>query len=111
MDFACACRRLFFSTIPATRWPVVPPFTGTRSMTTPLLSNIKYLCRDVIDFFRMPKVSINLRLEMTAGNDPFFARVVKRYYQETQSWHPKFPLVHKYAFGIAMYKLPKDFHS
>jgi hypothetical protein len=69
------------------------------------------LLRDVITFFRMPRVSINLMLEQASQNDPFYSKLVKLFYQDAQSRHRKLFFVGKYAYGFALCALPKDFHN
>jgi hypothetical protein len=67
--------------------------------------------RDIIDIFRLPRVSINLMFEKTTINDPFFGRVVKNFYKEATSRHPKLPFIKALQYGFALCVLPVDFNT
>ncbi|OGR89029.1 MAG: hypothetical protein A2992_04345 [Elusimicrobia bacterium RIFCSPLOWO2_01_FULL_59_12] len=66
---------------------------------------------DLIDIYHLPPASINLMLEKTAQNDPFYAQVVKSYYAEARSRHPKLFFVEKYKYGFSLCKMPVDFET
>jgi hypothetical protein len=42
----------------------------------------------------------------TDGNDPFFGRIVRQFYEDANRRHPRFPLVRNLEFGIALFELP-----
>jgi hypothetical protein len=66
--------------------------------------------RDLIDVFHLPKVQINLMLEHTLRNDPFYAEAVKTFYKEASTPHPKLLfMAGRYQFGYAVCKLPQKF--
>jgi hypothetical protein len=67
--------------------------------------------QDLAQMREMPCVSINLMHAQTADNDPFYSRVVAEFYQDTQRPHPKFPLVRRYEYGIALCTLPPTFEE
>jgi hypothetical protein len=47
--------------------------------------------------------------EATLGNDPFYSKVVKDFYRNAVSRHPKFPVFTRYTHGIATCLLPTTF--
>ena len=63
----------------------------------------------VAEFRRMPVVTVDLMHPATAGNDPFFARVVTDFHRLACSRHPKFPLVRRMTAGVALCPLPPAF--
>jgi len=65
--------------------------------------------RDFIDIFRLPRATVNLMLEQTTDNDPFYAKVVKAQYDEANSRHPKMLFARKYEYGYTLCELPKTF--
>jgi hypothetical protein len=73
-------------------------------------SNIK-LIRDLIDMFRRPKILINLMYSDSKINDPFFAKIVLDFYNESQKLHPRLLLIKKYQFGMAFCNLPGEFSN
>jgi hypothetical protein len=67
---------------------------------------------DVIDFIHLPKVDINLMLEKTADNDPFYAQAVRSFYKEASARHPKLLFVAgRYQYGYAVCRLPETFDA
>ena len=66
---------------------------------------------DISEIYKLPEASINLMLEKTAGNDPFYAEVVKNYYAEATSRHPKLVFVKKYTYGFSLCKMPSKFET
>jgi len=66
---------------------------------------------DLAQLRDMPHVSINLMHAQTADNDPFFSRVVREFYEEARRAHPKFPLIRRYEYGIAVCVLPPSFEE
>ncbi|PWY54087.1 hypothetical protein DGG96_18775 [Legionella qingyii] len=66
---------------------------------------------DLIEIFRLPKITINLMCEKTIENDPFFAKIVKNYYQETLKQHKAFFFIKRNKYGVALCKLPKTFND
>jgi len=69
------------------------------------------LMKDLIDIYHLPQASINLRLEKTAGNDPFYADMVNDFYADAQSRHPKLFFVRKCVYGYSLCKLPSNFET
>jgi len=55
----------------------------------------------------LPSVSISLMASKTAGNDPFFERMVRKFYEEATSRHPRFPLIRNMQYGVALFRLPE----
>ncbi len=64
------------------------------------------LLRDLRAIRTLPKVTISLMASATAGNDPFFGRIVRQFYQDANRRHPRFPLVRNLEFGVALFELP-----
>src|SRR5579871_3773636 len=54
------------------------------------------------EFLRMPRVSINLMHGATAGNDPFFGRIVQQFYTEATRRHPRALVVRQMSHGLAL---------
>lgn len=69
---------------------------------------LKSLWSDVQEMRALPRVSINLMVDRAAGNDPFFARVVREFYTESNQRHRRFPLVRQLEYGVAVCVLPPD---
>lgn len=59
----------------------------------------------------LPRLTINLRIADAAGNDPFYERVVREFYANTQRRHRKWPLVRNLQFGVAVCPLPADYST
>jgi hypothetical protein len=57
----------------------------------------------------MPSVTIDLMLRETKGNDPFYGRMVRKFYAETRVRHRRFPLVRHWRYGVALCRLPASF--
>tara|TARA_R110001599_G_scaffold349046_3_gene576847 strand:- start:771 stop:1505 length:735 start_codon:yes stop_codon:yes gene_type:complete len=53
----------------------------------------------------MPSVEVNLMKDACEGNDPYFARITEQFYREANARHPKFPLIRKKTYGIALFPL------
>ncbi len=58
---------------------------------------------------RMPRVTIDLMLRGTAGNDPFYERLVREFHAEASGPHPKWRLVAAMEWGVALTLLPERF--
>src|SRR5438105_1642575 len=63
----------------------------------------------ILNFFNLPKVSVNLMLEKTQENDPFYAAVVKKFYKMANARHAKLLFAKQYEYGFAMCRLPASF--
>ena len=72
------------------------------------MSSLKKLWQDILSIRRMPIVSVDLMRRETEGNDPFFAGMVDEYFQYTRRRHPRFPLVRRDAYGVALRVLPSS---
>ncbi len=57
----------------------------------------------------LPHVRINLNYAATADNDPFFAGVVREFYEESRRFHPRLPLVRRERHGVSVCPLPLTF--
>lgn len=66
---------------------------------------------DCIDVIRAPRVTIDLKLAETAGNAPFYEAAVHRVYREAQRPHPKFWLVPRMKYGVALQVLPATYEA
>jgi RimJ/RimL family protein N-acetyltransferase len=67
--------------------------------------------KDLIAIGRLPQISINLMLEKTASNDPFYAQMVKNFYDDVRSRHPKLFFVRKGVYGYSLCRLPANFEK
>jgi hypothetical protein len=59
--------------------------------------------------FSLPKASINLMLEKTRDNDPFYADMVKRFYGIANARHPKLFFIKQFQYGFALCHMPPSF--
>lgn len=66
---------------------------------------LKRLVKMATDMRGLPQVTINLRCADTAGNDPFYERVVRDFYRDAMRRHPKFPLVRNYEYGFSVHHM------
>ena len=71
--------------------------------------NVRQFIGDLVSFRNMPRVTVDLMLRDTAGNDPFYEKVVREYYASTRRRHPKFPLVRVDEYGVALFTLAGSF--
>ncbi|MCX7590746.1 MAG: hypothetical protein N2255_03875 [Kiritimatiellae bacterium] len=62
--------------------------------------------RDLFTLRNMPTVTVNLMHSLTDSNDSFYAKVVRETYEYTQRRHPKFPLIKRDEYGVALAVLP-----
>ena len=69
------------------------------------------LIRDLLDIYHLPRVSVNLMLEKTSGNEPFYSEMVKNFYADVRSRHPKLWVVSKGVYGYSLCKLPADYET
>jgi hypothetical protein len=76
-----------------------------------MLTQARRLVRDLVQFTRLPDLSINLMHRETAGNDPFFSRIVEKFYRDARRRHPKMPLVRQYEYGVAVCVLPPRYED
>jgi hypothetical protein len=70
---------------------------------------LRRAARDLRALVRMPEVTIDLMLRDAAGNDPFYAGLVRDYYASTRRRYARFPLVRVDGFGVALLRLPATF--
>src|SRR5688572_26743302 len=59
--------------------------------------------------FKLPEVTINLMLEKTEGNDPFYSTVVKKFFAIANARHAKLFFAKQYEYGFALCRLPESF--
>src|SRR5262249_54610871 len=67
------------------------------------------LWQSVVEFRQMPRAEINLMCSATAGNDPYFARIVREFYVQARRRHRKFPLIRQMTHGVALCRVPPTF--
>jgi hypothetical protein len=72
-------------------------------------SPMKRLIQDAVTILRMPSVSINLMHAGTARNDPFYGRIVREFFAQTQKRHRKLPVIRALEYGVALCELPASF--
>ncbi|MEI6515060.1 MAG: class I SAM-dependent methyltransferase [bacterium] len=59
----------------------------------------------------MPRLTIDLMEKKTAGNDPFYTRLVSAFYRDARRRHRKFPLIRAFEWGVAVCVLPRTFEQ
>ena len=88
-------------------WPL--PFCGVsghRWMRLKLLTVIgRRFFRDLSTMRTMPAFEINLMLEKTDNNEPFFASITREFYKEAVSRHHAIPFWGKMETGVAICRL------
>lgn len=72
---------------------------------------LKQLFRDLMEIRRLPEVSVNLMHSEADGNDPFYSRIVREFFESTQKRHPKLPLYKALELGVAICQLPDTFED
>ncbi|NMP16186.1 hypothetical protein [Thalassotalea sp. Y01] len=55
----------------------------------------------------MPSVSIDLQLDKTGSNDPFFKQITEEFYSNAMSRHNKYFLVRQLQYGVALFAAPE----
>lgn len=63
------------------------------------------------EFWDLPRVEINLMLGATAGNDPFFERLVKELYRDAHRRSKRHLFLREMVHGVAICKLPPTFDA
>ncbi|MGQ9661190.1 MAG: hypothetical protein ACUVWX_02495 [Kiritimatiellia bacterium] len=66
------------------------------------------IVRDLLTLRHMPSVNVNLMSSQTSKNDPFYAQVVREAYEYTRQRHPRFPLIRRDQYGVALAILPQN---
>jgi hypothetical protein len=61
------------------------------------------------DCHELPTITIDLMHAKSVSNDVFFRDVVRTFYRDATSRHPRLPLVRKLRHGVAICKLPACF--
>jgi hypothetical protein len=59
----------------------------------------------------LPTLQIDLMVARAEGNDPFFARTVRSYYDWAVSRHPRYLVIRQRSHGVAVCKLPATFDA
>jgi hypothetical protein len=63
------------------------------------------------EFWSMPRVQINLQCAETAGNDPFFERIVRQHYHQAVSRGVRRLFLPRMVYGVAACPLPPTFDA
>jgi hypothetical protein len=71
------------------------------------VSRFAEVLKDLKEIRNLPQVTISLMASKTAGNEPFYDQMVRRFYREATSRHPKFPLIRSLQYGVALFQLPE----
>lgn len=69
--------------------------------------HVKDFFKEVRRFISMPKLNVNLMYKLTKDNDPFYGMVTKKFYNMCNSYHPKYKVIPRYRYGIAIMSLTK----
>lgn len=87
-----------------------PPRTArARDDGSTMLGRLRQWTARIAEARRLPHLAIDLQCALTAGNDPFFERIVRDFYREAMRRHRKFPLVRQYQYGFCVCPLPAQF--
>lgn len=87
-----------------------PPRTArARADGSTMLGRLRQWTARIAEARRLPHLAIDLQCALTAGNDPFFERIVRDFYREAMRRHRKFPLVRQYQYGFCVCPLPAQF--
>ena len=62
--------------------------------------------RDLREALSLPRVKISLKFGHTSNNDPFFATIVRQFFDDATRRHRRFPLVRNLEYGVALFALP-----
>lgn len=65
------------------------------------------LVSEMAAMLRRPPLTINLMVRATDGNHPFYERLVRDFYTAATAWHPRWRIIRRYAFGMAVCRLPE----
>lgn len=60
-------------------------------------------------FLDQPNVKIDLMFAATHANDPFFARIVREFYDEARAPRRDLPLLSRTTWGVALCRLPSTY--
>src|SRR5262245_66669792 len=74
-----------------------------------LLAKARGLITDILSIWKLPSLTINLMYTQGLGNDPFYPTLVKQFYIDACSRHPKYLLIRKFTRGVAVCPLPPTF--
>jgi hypothetical protein len=75
------------------------------------MKRVVQFVRDVARLVRLPRLSIDLMHAQTRGNDPFYDRVVREFWDEATRRHRKLPLVSSMTHGVAVCPLPPTYEA
>lgn len=71
------------------------------------MKNISDLLRDLKELLALPSLTVDMMYSRTERNDPFFARMIRKFYEEATRRHRKFPLIRSVRYGVAICVLPE----
>ena len=63
------------------------------------------------EFFGMTQLSIDLKAANIDDKDEFFRRITIEFFRDANRRHPKFPLVRRSEYGVAVCRLAPDFEN
>ena len=67
--------------------------------------------KECFDMFAAPRATVDLMYGRVQEKDPFYARVTEEFYREAMKFHPRFPLIGRLQFGVALCVLPSRFED
>lgn len=73
-----------------------------------MLGRVQQLSNLIREATSLPVVTIDLMLAQAKDNDPFFSEVTRSFYREATRRHPKFPLIRRVQYGLAVCELQRD---
>lgn len=65
--------------------------------------------RQLKDVLSMPEITVNLMYSSAESADPFYANIVKSFYEDARKRHRKFLFVRAIEYGVAVCQLPPSF--
>ena len=65
------------------------------------------LLRDLKELWQLPEITVNLMCGAASDSDPFYERIVREFYKDTQRAHKKMPLIKAFKHGVALCELPQ----
>ncbi len=73
---------------------------------TNLLPN---LLSDALALRKLPRVKVDLRYREAVSNDPFYASLVRQFYNDSMSRHRRYWVIPRFAVGVALCRLPENY--
>jgi len=89
-------------------------YSGTKSGKTNAGMKINFLQKMtnlIKEYQTMKKVTIDLNINGTKDNDPFFHKMTESYYKFATGRRRRMPIIKEMSIGVALLELPIDFNT